>query len=59
MIQKGALPGSSIRNHLSGTVLSLTADGSLVWVGLRCGSDLKALITRPAFRELDLREGSR
>lgn len=49
---------TSARNQLSARVTSIMSDGPLVRVGLHCGFDLVALITRPAREELALREGS-
>lgn len=51
-------PGTtSIRNQLAATITSLTPEGPLIRVGLSCGFDLTALITRPACDELQLRPG--
>lgn len=48
---------SSARNHLSATIRSLTPEGALVRIGLDCGFDLTALVTRPACAELGLAPG--
>jgi molybdate transport system ATP-binding protein len=39
-IQKGQASESSVRNHLTGTILSLTPEGPLVRVNLDCGFQL-------------------
>ena len=58
-LQKGSGGSSSIRNHLSATIMSLTPEGPLVRVSLDCGFDLTALITRPASEELQLQAGDK
>ncbi|MBS0202953.1 MAG: ABC transporter ATP-binding protein [Planctomycetes bacterium] len=58
-LQKGSSGESSVRNHLPGTILSLVPEGPLVRVGLDCGFDLTALVTRPACEELHLQVGDR
>ncbi|MDT0164258.1 ABC transporter ATP-binding protein [Actinotalea sp. AC32] len=53
-------PGpSSARNHLVGVVRTVTPQGALVRVDVRCGEsfDLAAYVTRPAVDELGLRPG--
>lgn len=49
---------TSARNHLKGTVQTITSLGALVQVTLDCGFLLTALITQSALRELNLRLGS-
>ena len=50
---------SSPRNRLEAVVRGWTAEGPLVRVQLECGVQLTALVTRPAWEELGLREGDR
>jgi molybdate transport system ATP-binding protein len=51
-------PGeTSARNHLPAVIKWLTPEGALVRVGLDCGFELTALVTRPACAELDLTVG--
>lgn len=50
---------TSPRNHLPGTVTSVTTEGALVRVDLDVGFGLTAYITRPALDELHLRPGAR
>jgi molybdate transport system ATP-binding protein len=47
----------SVRNQLAATVRWLSPEGPLVRVGLDCGFDLTALVTRPASEELRLAPG--
>jgi molybdate transport system ATP-binding protein len=56
-IQKGSSGESSVRNHLPCTILSITPEGPLVRIGLECGFELTALVTRPACEELHLQVG--
>jgi molybdate transport system ATP-binding protein len=56
-IQRGTPGESSVRNHLRGTILSLTPEGPLVRISLDCGFELTALVTRPACEELRLQIG--
>jgi molybdate transport system ATP-binding protein len=56
-LHKGATGSTSIRNHLTSTIQSLTSEGPLVRVNLNCGFGLTALITRPASEELQLQVG--
>ncbi|MDH4084937.1 MAG: ABC transporter ATP-binding protein [Nitrospira sp.] len=49
---------TSARNHLKGTVQTITSLGALVQVTLDCGFPLTALITQSALRELNLCLGS-
>jgi molybdate transport system ATP-binding protein len=48
---------TSARNHLKGTVQTITSLGALVQVTLDCGFLLTALITQSALRELNVRIG--
>ncbi len=50
---------SSPRNRLNATVCGWQAEGPLVRVQLNCGFPMTALVTRPAWEELGLREGDR
>ena len=56
-IQRGSTGESSVRNHLPGTIVSLVPEGPLVRIGLDCGFDLTALVTRPACEDLHLQIG--
>lgn len=56
-IQKGPTGETSVRNHLPAIIQSLTPEGPLVRIGLDCGFDLTALVTRPACTELQLKVG--
>lgn len=56
-LQKGPPGSTTIRNQLRATIKSLTPEGPLVRVGLECGFELTALITRPAKEELQLQIG--
>ena len=58
-IQRGVPIESSVRNQLAATIQSLTPEGPLVRVGLDCGFELTALVTRPAAEELHLQTGDR
>jgi molybdate transport system ATP-binding protein len=49
---------TSARNHLKGTVRTLTSLGALVQVTLDCGFLLTALITHSALRDMNLVTGS-
>jgi molybdate transport system ATP-binding protein len=50
-------PHTSVRNQFLAAVKWLSPEGPLVRVGLSIGFDLSALITRPAYEELQLRVG--
>ncbi|HEX3725279.1 MAG TPA: ABC transporter ATP-binding protein [Pirellulales bacterium] len=50
---------TSIRNRLPATITALTPEGPLVRVALDCGFALTALVTKPAYDELELRVGDR
>ena len=56
-LQKGPVGSTSIRNHLTATILSMTPEGPLIRVGLNCGFPLTALVTRPSCEELNLLVG--
>ena len=55
----GGSESSSPRNRLEAIVRGWQSEGPLVRVQLDCGVDLTALVTRPAWEELGLREGQR
>ncbi len=55
----GHAESSSPRNRLEAVVRAWQAEGPLVRVHLDCGFALTALVTRPAWEELGLREGER
>ncbi|GIX49700.1 MAG: hypothetical protein KatS3mg131_3911 [Candidatus Tectimicrobiota bacterium] len=52
-----ALPPSSARNQVRGTVVQLTPWGTQVRVTVDCGAPLVALITRPSLEALGLAPG--
>ena len=56
-LQRSAPQQSSVRNQLPATVTWITPEGSLIRVGLDCGFELSALISRPACAELQLQVG--
>lgn len=58
-LQKDVHGTQSSRNHLAGTVQWITPEGPLLRVGLDCGFELTALVTRPAREELGLQPGDR
>lgn len=58
-LQRESQTQTSVRNQLAATVLWLSPEGPLVRVGLDCGFELSALITRPAAEELQLQPGNR
>lgn len=49
----------SVRNQIPAVVKWLSAEGPLVRVGLDCGFELSALVTRPACEQLQLKAGER
>ncbi|MBX3441682.1 MAG: ABC transporter ATP-binding protein [Planctomyces sp.] len=57
-LEREPQPGLSIRNQLPASVLWLVPEGPLVRVGLNCGFELTALVTRRSRDELDLAPGS-
>jgi molybdopterin-binding protein len=54
----GALPPSSARNQLPGTIVALAPRGALVHVRIDCGFPVGALITRASARDMALVEGA-
>jgi molybdate transport system ATP-binding protein len=56
-LQKGDTISTSVRNHLTSKIVSMTPEGPLVRVGLDCGFVLTALVTRNACKELELQPG--
>jgi len=58
VLQAGTVSPSSVRNRLEAVVRRLSPEGAMVRVGLDCGFELTALVTRPASEELGLREGA-
>lgn len=56
-LQNGEQGTQSSRNHLAGTIKWITPEGPLLRVGIDCGFELTALVTRPACEELGLRVG--
>lgn len=57
-LQKGHPEQTSARNRLPGTIRSWNHEGPMVRLMLDCGFPLAALVTRPAWEELGLTEGS-
>lgn len=57
MLEKGAPGHTSSRNHLAGTVRTIYPDGPLMRVEIECGFSLRALVTKPASEELQIRIG--
>jgi molybdate transport system ATP-binding protein len=57
LVAGGWIGPTSARNRLPATVTNVIAEGALVRVHLDAGFPLTALITRPAYDELDLRAG--
>lgn len=58
-LQKGVQGTQSSRNHLAGTIQWIASEGPLLRVGIDCGFELTALVTRQACAELDLKTGDR
>jgi molybdopterin-binding protein len=56
-IQRGETGMTTVRNQLPATIRSLIPEGPLVRIGLDCGFELTALVTRPACEELQLQVG--
>jgi len=54
VLERGPLPRMSARNHFSGRIIAIHAEGPLWRVTLDCGFPLAALITRPACADLAL-----
>ena len=59
ILQRGAHGESSVRNHLPATVRWIMPEGPLLRIGLSCGFELTALVTRPACEELRLQVGEK
>jgi molybdate transport system ATP-binding protein len=57
ILQRGGFGAQSSRNHLPGSVTRITPEGPLVRVGIDCGFQLTALVTRRAKEELRLKVG--
>jgi molybdopterin-binding protein len=57
VLERGPAAVSSARNHLSGTVTTVTALGALARVTIDCGFPLVAMITRSTVEEFGLRSG--
>ncbi len=57
-LEIGSGTRSSARNHLPGTVVSMTAAGPLVRVSVNVGFKVDALVSRQALEDLDLDLGS-
>ncbi|HVJ81488.1 MAG TPA: TOBE domain-containing protein, partial [Planctomycetia bacterium] len=57
ILQRSPGADQSLRNLLPAKVTSLAPEGALVRVGLDCGFELSALVTRPACEELRLAKG--
>ncbi|MCI0535936.1 MAG: molybdenum ABC transporter ATP-binding protein [Verrucomicrobiales bacterium] len=57
ILLKGADTPSSPRNHLAGSVRSISREGTLLRVELDCGFPLAALLTNQACQELALKAG--
>jgi molybdate transport system ATP-binding protein len=53
-LQRGRHEDLSVRNQLPGTVKWLSPEGALVRVGVDCGFELAALVTRSACEQLQL-----
>lgn len=58
MLLRGGTQQLSVRNHLPARVCWLSPEGALIRVGLDCGFDLTALITRAACEELQVQPGA-
>jgi molybdate transport system ATP-binding protein len=58
MIETAAHDGVSARNRWRGRVTAVQPEGAVVRVTLDCGFALSALLTRPAYDELQLAPGS-
>lgn len=58
-LQRDSRSDTSVRNQLPAVVTWMSPEGPLVRVGLDCGFELSALITRPAADELRLQAGDR
>jgi molybdopterin-binding protein len=58
VLDTSAAAGGSARNHLTGRVIAIEAEGAVDRVRLDCGFDLVALITHEAREQLGLTGGS-
>lgn len=56
-LQRGRHEDLSVRNQLPGTIKWLSPEGALVRVGVDCGFELAAVVTRTACQQLQLAEG--
>lgn len=54
-LQNGEQGTQSSRNQLTGVIKWITPEGPFLRVGINCGFELTALVTRPACEELGLR----
>ncbi|MBA2487027.1 MAG: ABC transporter ATP-binding protein [Nitrospira sp.] len=57
VLERGRADASSARNHLAGTVTTVTALGALARVTINCGFPLVAMVTRSAVEEFELVSG--
>ena len=57
MLETSVRGGVSARNHWTGEIVSVQHEGAVVRVGVNCGFALTALLTRPAYDELQLAPG--
>ncbi|MBI2823509.1 MAG: ABC transporter ATP-binding protein [Planctomycetia bacterium] len=57
ILEREQVGQTSARNRLPARIVSRTAEGPMVRIGLECGFALTALVTRPACDELNLRIG--
>lgn len=58
-LRKDAQSQTSVRNQLVAVIRWITPEGPLVRIGLDCGFQLTALVTRPACEELHLAVGDK
>jgi len=58
ILEIGAQPSSSARNHLAGRVTDVRPAGPVSRVAVDCGFALTALVTRQAAQDLDLKPGT-
>ena len=57
MLETSVRDGVSARNHWTGDIVSVQQEGAVVRVSVNCGFALTALLTRPAYDELQLAPG--
>jgi molybdate transport system ATP-binding protein len=57
ILSKGNEGASSVRNRLAGQVRMVTPEGPMVRISVECGFSLTALVTKPAYQELQFQEG--